>query len=144
MKILFKMFLLPRDNIDAWKYLCEFCFEQWRFMCEFVFPIKKKKKKTTTKNQKNRKICRSSQEKSFLFYLDWSTTGRTFWNSLVIWLRCNSSGGADLCEETEVMIHNQFLTLALITTNGIAVCPVLLLCPSLSKIAERLQEFFKN
>ena len=52
MKILFKMFLLPRDNIDAWKYLCEFCFEQWRFMCEFVFPIKKKKKKNNQKPKK--------------------------------------------------------------------------------------------
>lgn len=89
-------------------------------------------------------MCRRPQEKSLSFYLDWFTTGRTFWNSLVIRLRCDSRRGADLCEETEMLVHIQFLTLAVITTNGIAVCPAQLLCPYLSQTAESLQEVFRK
>lgn len=40
MKILLKMFLLPRDNIDASKYLYKFCVEQLKGRCRFVSSYK--------------------------------------------------------------------------------------------------------
>lgn len=36
MKILLKVILLPRDNIDASKYFYKFCIEQLKDRCRFV------------------------------------------------------------------------------------------------------------
>ena len=86
-------------------------------------------------------MCGRSQDKSLSFYLDWST-GR-FWNYLAVRSEYDSWRGTDLCEETEMLVHIQFLTLLLLTLmESLYVQPRCYV--HISHTAERLQEAFKK
>ena len=119
MRILLKMFLLPRDNIEAWTYLYRFCIEGLRFMCGLVSPYKKK--------QLN--VWKVPGQVSF--FLPWlvyreilELSGSQVW---VWFLKRDWPVWGDWNAGSHSVPHS-----AVVNTNGITVCSAQVLCPYLT------------
>lgn len=120
MKILLKMFLLPRDNIEAWTYLYRFCIWRTEVYMWTCFSLLKK--------QLN--VWKVPGQVSF--FLPWLVHYREILelsgNWVWVWfMKRGWPVWGDWNAGSHSVPHS-----AVVTTNGITVCSAQVLCPYLT------------